>query len=75
MFVPPIGKKLRTGSTNNHISRIFFMLAAPIYWWEMVSSTNELVCYKGNLNVSSTLPNGNQQAIAYSISCSKWKRK
>jgi hypothetical protein len=73
MFVPPIGKKLRTGSTNNHISRILFMLAAPIYWWEMVSSTNVLVCYKGNLNVSSTLPI--QQAIAYSISCSKRKSK
>jgi hypothetical protein len=29
--VPPIGKELQTGSTNNHISRIFFMLAAPIY--------------------------------------------
>jgi hypothetical protein len=47
MLVPPIGKKLQTGSTNNHISRIFFMLAAPIFWWEMVSSTDVLVPYKG----------------------------
>jgi hypothetical protein len=67
------GKEMQLGSTKNHISRIFFMLSAPIYWWEMVSSTNVLVRYKGNFNVSSTLPI--QQAIAYSISCSKWKRK
>jgi hypothetical protein len=73
MLVTPIGKELQTGSANNHISRIFFMLAAPIYWWEMVSSTNVLVRYKGNLNVSSTLPF--KQAFAYSISCSKRKRK
>jgi hypothetical protein len=73
MLVPPIGKELQTGSTNNHISLIIFLLAAPIYWWEMVSSTNVLVRYKGNLNVSSTLPI--QQAIAYSVSCSKRKRK
>jgi hypothetical protein len=71
--LPPIGKELLTGSTNNHISRIFFKLAAPIYSREMVSSTNVLVCYKGNLNASSTLPI--QQAIAYIISCSKRKRK
>jgi hypothetical protein len=56
MLVPPKDKELQTGSTNNHICLIFFMLAAPIYWWEMVSSTNELVRYKGNLNVSSTWP-------------------
>ncbi len=73
MLVSPIGKELQTDSTNYHISRIFFMLAAPIYWWEMVSSTNVLVHYKGNLNVSSTLPI--QQAIAYLMSCSKRKRK
>jgi hypothetical protein len=73
MLVPPIGKGLQTGSTNNHISRIFSVLAAPKYWWEMVSSTNVMVRYKGNLNVSSTLPI--QQAIAYSISCGNRKRK
>jgi hypothetical protein len=56
ILVPLIGKELQTVSTNNHISRIFFTLAAPIYWWEMVSSTNVLVHYKRNLNVSSTLP-------------------
>jgi hypothetical protein len=55
MLVPLIGKELQTVSTNNHISRIFFTLAAPTYWWEMVSSINVLVHYKRNLNVSSTL--------------------
>jgi hypothetical protein len=73
MLVTPIGKELQTGSTNNHISWIFFMLAAPIYWGELVSITNVLVHYKGNLNDSSTLPI--QQATANSISFSKWKRK
>jgi len=28
-----------TGSTNNPISQIFLMLAAPIYWCKIVSST------------------------------------
>jgi hypothetical protein len=55
MLVLPIGKELQTSSTNNHISWIFFLLAAPIYWWEMVSSTNVLVRYKGNLNIGSAL--------------------
>jgi hypothetical protein len=66
ILAPPIGKVLQTGSTNNHIFRIFFMLAAPIYWWEMVSSTNVLVRYKGNLNVSSLLsrPLPKQSAVA-----------
>jgi hypothetical protein len=73
MLVTPIGKELQTGTTNNHISWIFFILAAPIYWWEVVNSTNVLVRYKGNLIVSVTLPI--QQVIAYSVSCRKWKRK
>jgi hypothetical protein len=32
--------KMQTASTNKHISQIFFVLAAPMYWWEMVSCTN-----------------------------------
>jgi hypothetical protein len=32
------------------------MLAAPIYWCQLVSSTNILVQYKENQNVSSTAP-------------------
>jgi hypothetical protein len=48
MSVPPIGKELQTGSTKNNILQIFLMLAAPIYWCKMVSSTIALVRYKGN---------------------------
>jgi hypothetical protein len=36
---PPKVMKLKTGRTNNHISQIFFILTAPIYWWKMVSCT------------------------------------
>jgi hypothetical protein len=71
MLVTPIGKEIQTGSTNNHISWIFFRLAAPIHWWEMISSTNVLVRYEGNLDVRSTLPI--QQAIFYSISVASGK--
>jgi hypothetical protein len=28
--VPPLVMELQTGSTNNHISQIFFVLAAPM---------------------------------------------
>jgi hypothetical protein len=28
--VPPLVIELQTGSTNNHISQIFFLLAAPL---------------------------------------------
>ncbi len=28
--VPPLVMEMQTGSTNNHISRIFFVLAAPM---------------------------------------------
>jgi hypothetical protein len=31
MSVPPTGKELLAGSTKNHITWIFLMLAAPIY--------------------------------------------
>jgi len=29
---PPLVVQMHTGSTNNHISHIFFLLAAPVYW-------------------------------------------
>jgi hypothetical protein len=32
-IVPPLVMELQTGSTNNHISQIFFVLAAPMSWW------------------------------------------
>ena len=31
-IVPPLVMELQTGSTNNHISQIFFVFAAPMYW-------------------------------------------
>jgi hypothetical protein len=43
LSVPPIVKEMQTDSTNNHIFQIFFMLAAPIYWWEKVRCTIVLV--------------------------------
>jgi hypothetical protein len=49
------------------------MLVAPIYWCYLVSSTNILVQYKENQNVSSTTPT--QLNVAYSISWSEQKRK
>ncbi len=49
------------------------MMAPPIYWNKMICSTIALVHYNGNWNVSITLPI--QQAIAFSISCRKRKRK
>jgi hypothetical protein len=32
VLVPPLVMEMQTGSTNNHISRIFFVFAAPMYW-------------------------------------------
>jgi hypothetical protein len=29
--VPPLVMEMQTGSTNNHLSQIFFVLAAPMY--------------------------------------------
>jgi hypothetical protein len=26
--------EMQTGSANNHIFQIFFMFAAPMYWWD-----------------------------------------
>jgi hypothetical protein len=37
---PPLVMEMQTGSTNNHISHIFFVLAASMCWWELVSSTS-----------------------------------
>jgi hypothetical protein len=30
---PPLVMEMLTGSTNNHIFQIYFVLAAPMYWW------------------------------------------
>jgi hypothetical protein len=45
-----------TGSTNNHISQIFFVFAAPMYWWDWLAVPVLMVRYKGDCHVSSTSP-------------------
>ncbi len=50
----------RQGVTNRQYQESYFadslMFAAPVYWCKMVISINVFVHYKGNWNVSSTLP-------------------
>jgi hypothetical protein len=49
--------EMQTGSTNKHIFQIFFVLAAPMYWWEMFRCAPTLIMrYKGKFHVSSTNP-------------------
>ncbi len=45
---------MQTGSTNNHISQIFFVFAAPMYWWDWLAAPILMVRYKGDCHVSST---------------------
>jgi hypothetical protein len=30
--------EMQTGSTKNHISQIFFVFAAPMYWWDWLAA-------------------------------------
>jgi hypothetical protein len=53
--VPPKGKKMQTGSTKNHISLIFLMLAAPKYWCEMVSTLLDGTNVRLNWNIESDM--------------------
>jgi hypothetical protein len=39
-LVPPLVMDIQTGSTNNHISQIFFVFAAPMYWLDWLASPN-----------------------------------
>ncbi len=55
--VPPFVTEKETGSTNNHISQIFFVFAAPLYWWDWLAAPVLMVHYKGDCHVSSTSPN------------------
>ncbi len=57
MPVPPLVMEMQTGSTNNHIPRIFFVFAAPMYWWDWLAASILMVRYKGDCHVSSTSPN------------------
>jgi hypothetical protein len=42
-----------TGSTNNLISQIFFLFAAPMHWWDWSAAP---VRYKRDWHVISTSP-------------------
>jgi hypothetical protein len=35
--VPPLVKEMQIISTNNHISQIFFVFAAPMCWWDWLA--------------------------------------
>jgi hypothetical protein len=48
--VPPLVMEKETGSTNNHISQIFFVFAAPLYWWDWLAAPVLMVRYKGGLS-------------------------
>ncbi len=52
--VSPVGEEKLTPSTFRRFCRFLSVLAAPIHWCKMVSSTN--VYYKEKWNVSRTLP-------------------
>jgi hypothetical protein len=56
VLVPPLVMEMQTGSTNNHISRIFFVFAAPMYLWDWLAAPVLMVHYKGDCHVSSTSP-------------------
>jgi hypothetical protein len=57
MPVPPLVTEMQTGTTNNHISQIFFVFAAPMYWRDWLAAQVLMVRYKGDCHVSSTSPN------------------
>jgi hypothetical protein len=42
--------EMQTGSTNNPISQIFFVFAAPMYWWDWFAAPVLMVRYKGGLS-------------------------
>jgi hypothetical protein len=46
--VPPLVMDMQTGSTNNHISLIFFVFVAPLYWWDLLAASVLMVRYKAD---------------------------
>jgi hypothetical protein len=48
--VLPLVMEMQTGSTNNHISQIFFVFSAPMYWWDWLAAPVLMVRYKGGLD-------------------------
>jgi hypothetical protein len=53
---PPIVMEMQIGSTNSHISQIFFVFAAK-YWWDWLAAPVLMVRYKMDCHVNSTSPN------------------
>ncbi len=49
--------EMQIGNTKNHISQIFFVLAAPMYWRDWLVAPVLMVRYKGKCHVSSINPN------------------
>jgi hypothetical protein len=56
MPVPALVMEMQTDSTNNHIFQIFFVFAAPLYWWDWLAAPVLMVLYKGDCLVISTIP-------------------
>jgi hypothetical protein len=46
---PSLVMEMQTGSTIYHISLIFFVLAAPIYWWDWLVAPVLMVRYKSSV--------------------------
>jgi hypothetical protein len=46
-----------TSSTNNHISQIFFVFAATMYWWDWLAAPVLMVRCHVSRVVRSTSPN------------------
>jgi hypothetical protein len=65
--------EMQTGSTNNHISWIFFVLAAPMQWWYWLAAPVLMVRYKEDCHVSST--NTSRQIGDNLLGWSERKRK
>jgi hypothetical protein len=52
--VPPLVMEMQTGGTNDYISQIFFVFAAPIYW---LAALELMLRYNRDCHVSSTSSN------------------
>jgi hypothetical protein len=63
--------EMQTGSTNNHNSQIFFVFAAPIYWWDWLAAPVLMVRYKGDCHVSSTSRSERKRKKNYSKMAAK----
>jgi hypothetical protein len=46
---PLLVMEMQTGSSNNHIFQIFFVLATPIYRWDWLVAPVLMVHYKGSV--------------------------